>query len=82
MPAIVEIEFTPDADGRMVIFTRHDGPDTNLTARLLRPGESFLGVPFEQLVAAGAGRIVPDGAGGWRIEAAGVSGCQSDQQRR
>ena len=41
-----------------------------------------MGVPFDQLLAAGAGRIVPDGAGGWRIEAAGTSGRQDDQQRR
>jgi hypothetical protein len=40
------------------------------TARLARPGESFLGLSFEQLAAAGAGRIIPDGKGGARIEAA------------
>ena len=60
MPAIAKIEFLPDADGRLLVFVYHDPPDAGLdTARLLRPGESFLGVPFEQLVAAGAGRIAP-----------------------
>jgi hypothetical protein len=54
------------------VFTHHEPPDVHLdTARLLRPGESVLGVPFAQLAAAGAGRIVPDGQGGWRIEARG-----------
>jgi hypothetical protein len=68
MPAIVEIEFLPDADGRVVIFTRHARPDADLTARLIRPGESFLGLSFEQLAAAGAGRAIPDGKSGGRIE--------------
>jgi hypothetical protein len=70
MPAIAKIEFLPDADGRLLVFVYHDPPDAGLdTARLIRPGESFMGVPFEQLVAASTGYIVPDGEGGWRIEA-------------
>jgi hypothetical protein len=81
MPAIAQIEFLPDADGRMVIFS-HEGPDADLTARLLRPGESFLGLSFEQLVAAGTGRIIPDGQGGGRIEARSVGSRRSDRQRR
>jgi hypothetical protein len=81
MAAIVEIEFLPDVDGRMVIFTRH-GPDADLTARLIRPGESFLGLSFAQLAAAGGGRIIPDGQGGGRIEAASTDSSQSDQRRR
>jgi hypothetical protein len=72
MSAIVEIELTPDADGRVVVFTRHEGPGADLVARLVRPGASFLGLSYERLAAAGAGRIVPDGAGGWRIEALGT----------
>jgi hypothetical protein len=71
MPAIAEIEFLPDADGRVLIFVRHKGPDADLTAQLIPPGGSFLGLSFEQLVATVAGRIVPDGEGGWRVEAAG-----------
>jgi hypothetical protein len=72
MAAIAEIEFLPDAEGRLLIFVRHAPPDAALNhARLPRPGESVLGVPYEQLVAAVAGRIVPDGEGGWRIEAEG-----------
>jgi hypothetical protein len=72
-PAIAEIEFLPDAEGRLLIFVRHKGPDAALDhARLPRPGESVLGVPYEQLVATVAGRIVPDGRGGWRVEAAGA----------
>ena len=42
----------------------------NDSAWLLRPGESFLGLSYEQLAAAGTGRIIPDGKGGGRIEAA------------
>jgi len=72
MPAIAEIEFLPDADGGVLIFIHHAPPDPGLdTARLIRPGGSFLGLSFEQLVATVAGRIVPDGEGGWRVEAAG-----------
>ncbi len=83
MPAIAKIEFLPDADGRLLVFVYHEPPDAGLdTARLVRPGESFLGVPFEQLVAAGAGRIVPDGEGGWRIEAQGTTGHRCDRRRR
>ena len=83
MPAIAKIEFLPDADGRLLVFVSHDPPDAGLdTARLIRPGESFLGVPFEQLVAAGAERIIPDGADGWRIEAAGTDDRWSDRRRR
>jgi hypothetical protein len=78
MRAIAEIEFLPDADGRMVIFS-HEGPDADLTARLVRPGESFLGLSFAQLAAAGSGRIIPDGKGGGRIEVLGTTGRQSDQ---
>ena len=71
MPAIAKIAFLPDADGRLLVFVYHDPPDAGLdTARLIRPGESFLGLSFEQLVAAGAGRIIPDGKGGGRIEVA------------
>jgi hypothetical protein len=37
-------------------------------------------VPLEQLfVAAGTGRIVPDGQGGWRVEAEGMSGHHGDR---
>jgi hypothetical protein len=83
MPAIAKIEFLPDVDGRMLIFTWHKPPDPALdTARLIRPGESFLSLSFEQLAAAGAGRIVPDGEGGWRIEAGSTDGCRDDQRRR
>jgi hypothetical protein len=81
--AIAKIEFLPDADGRLLVFVYHDPPDAGRdTARLIRPGESFLGLSFEQLAAAGAGRIVPDGEGGWRIKAPGATGCQSDRRRR
>jgi hypothetical protein len=56
------------------VFTHHKPPDIHLdTARLLRPGESVLGVAYEQLVAAGAGCIVPNGQGGWRIEVRGAT---------
>ena len=83
MPAIAEIEFLPDADGRLLVFVYHEPPDPALdTARLVRPGETFLGVPFEQLAAAGAGRIVPDGEGGWRLEAGGTDSRESDRRRR
>jgi hypothetical protein len=37
---------------------------------------------FERLAAAGAGRIVPDGAGGWKIEAASTDSRKSDRRRR
>ena len=83
MPAIAEIEFLPDAIGAVLIFIRHEPPDASLdTARLIRPGESFLDLSFEQLMAAGAGRIVSDGEGGWRIETPGTTGRQSDQRHR
>jgi hypothetical protein len=81
-PAIAEIEFLPDAEGRLLIFVRHAPPDAALDhARLPRPGESVLGVPYEQLVAAGAGRIVPDGRGGWRVEAEGAGGQRGERRR-
>ena len=80
MPAIAEIEFLPDADGRMVIFSR-EGPDADRTARLIRPGASFLGLSFEQLAAVGAGRIVPDGKGGGRIEAGSTDQRPSEQRQ-
>ena len=81
MPAIAEIEFLPDADG-VLIFIRHEPPDpARDTARLIRPGESFLGVPFEQLAAAGAGRIIPDGKGGGRIKAGDTDQRRSDRRR-
>jgi hypothetical protein len=74
-PAIAAIEFLPDAEGRMLVFVRHAPPDPALvTARLLRPGESVLGVPFAQLVAAGTRRIVRNGRGGWRVDAEGMGG--------
>ena len=69
MPTIAEIEFLPDADGRLLVFVYHEPPDAGLdTARLLRPGESFLGLSFEQLAAAGTGWIIPTArvAGGSR----------------
>jgi hypothetical protein len=69
----VEIDFLPDADGRVLIFVRHKGPGADLTAQLIPPGGSFLGLSFEQLAAAGTGRIIPDGKGGKRIEAGSVS---------
>jgi hypothetical protein len=81
MPAIAEIEFLPDADGRVLIFVRHKGPGADLTAQLIRPGGSFLGLSFEQLVAAGAGRIIPDGRGA-RIEAGSPAGRRNDRRRR
>jgi hypothetical protein len=40
MPAIAEIEFLPDADGRVLIFIRHERPEADLTAQLIRPGGS------------------------------------------
>ena len=83
MPAIAEIEFLPDATGAVLLFIRHQPSDPALdTAQLLRPGGSFLGLSFEQLTAAGAGRIIPDGEGGGRIEVPGTTGRQNDQQRR
>ena len=83
MPAIAEIEFLPDATGAVLLFIRHQPPDpARDTARLVRPGESFLGLSFEQLAAAGAGRIIPDGKGGGRIEARRTASHRSDQQRR
>jgi len=81
-PAIAEIEFLPDAEGRLLIFVRHAPPDAALDhARLPRPGESVLGVPYEQLVATVAGRILPDGRGGWRVEAAGAGGQRGERRR-
>jgi hypothetical protein len=82
MAAIAEIEFLPDADGRVLIFVRHKGPGADLTAQLIPPGGSFLGLSFEQLAAAGAGRIIPDGKGGARIEAGSPAGRRSDRRRR
>ena len=82
MPTIAEIEFLPDAEGRLLIFVRHAPPDAALDhARLPRPGESVLGVPYEQLVATVAGRIVPDGRGGWRVEAEGAGGQRGERRR-
>ena len=52
------------------------------TARLVRPGESFLGLGFEHLAAAGTGRIVPDGKGGARIEAGSPADRRNDRRRR
>ena len=81
MPAIAKIEFLPDADGRLLVFVYHDPPDAGLdTARLIRPGESFLGVPFEQLAAAGSGRIIPDGKGGGWIKARSTDSRRDDRQ--
>jgi hypothetical protein len=80
-PAIAEIEFLPDADGRVLIFVRHKGPGADLTAQLIRPGGSFLGLSFEQLAAAGAGRIIPDGKGGGRIEAGSPADRRNDRRR-
>jgi hypothetical protein len=40
IPAIAEIEFLPDADGRVLIFIRHERPEADLTAQLIRPGGS------------------------------------------
>jgi hypothetical protein len=81
MPTIAAIEFLPDADGQVLIFTRHEPPDPGLdTARLLRPGESVLGVAYDQLVAVGAGCIVSDGQGGWRVEARDTGGHRSEQR--
>jgi hypothetical protein len=49
----------------MLIVIRHEPPDpARDTARLVRPGENFLGLSFEQLAAAGTRRIVADGEGG------------------
>jgi hypothetical protein len=82
MPAIAEIEFLPDADGRLLVFVYHEPPDAGLdTGRLLRPGESFLGLSFEQLVAAGTGRIIPDGKDSGRIEAGSTDGRRDDRRR-
>jgi hypothetical protein len=82
-PAIAEIEFLPDADGRVLIFVHHAPPDSALdTAQLIRPGGSFLGLSFEQLAAAGTGRIIPDGKGGGRIEAGSPAGRRNDRRRR
>jgi hypothetical protein len=33
MPTIAEIEFLPDADGRVLSFVRHKGPGADLTAQ-------------------------------------------------
>jgi hypothetical protein len=83
MPAVAKIAFLPDADGRLLVFVSHDPPDAGRdTARLIRPGESFLGLSFEQLAVAGSGRIIPDGKGGGRIEVPGTTGRQNDQRRR
>ena len=74
MPTIAEIEFLPDATGAVLVFIRHVPPDAGLdTARLVCPGESFLGLSFDQLAAAGSGRIIPDGQGGGQIEAQGTT---------
>jgi hypothetical protein len=82
MPAIAEIEFLPDVTGAVLIFIRHAPPDpARDTARLIRPGESFLGLSFAQLAAAGSGRIAPDGKGGGRIEAASTDGRESGWRR-
>jgi hypothetical protein len=81
-PAIAEIEFLPDADGRVLIFVRHKGPGADLTAHLIRPGGSFLGLSFAQLAAAGCGRIIPDGKGGARIEAGSPGGSRNNRRRR
>jgi hypothetical protein len=68
---------------RAEVFIRHEPPDPGLdTTRLIRSGEGFLGPSFEQLVAAGTGRIVPDGKGGGRIEAESTNSRRSDQRRR
>jgi hypothetical protein len=65
-----------------LVFLYHEPPDAGLdTARLIRPGANFLGLSFEQLAAAGAGRIIPDGQGGGRIEAAGTDRRWSDRRR-
>jgi hypothetical protein len=83
MPTIAEIEFLPDADDRVLIFVHHAPPDPALdTARLLRPGGSFLGLSFERLAAAGTGRIIPDGKGGARIEAGSPAGRRNYRRRR
>jgi hypothetical protein len=82
MPTIAEIEFLPDADGRVLIFVRHKGPGADLTAQLIPPGGSFLGLSFAQLAAAGAGRIIPDGRGGARIEAGSPASHRGDRRRR
>ncbi len=83
MPAIAEIEFLPDADSAVLIFIRHEPPDPVLdTTWLIRPSGSFLGLNFEQLVAAATGRIVRDSKGGGRIEAESTDSRRSDQRRR
>ena len=82
-PAIAEIEFLPSAERRLLIFVRHAPPDAALDhARLPRPGESVLGVPYEQLVATVAGRILPDGKGGGWIEAGSPADRRNDRRRR
>ena len=40
------------------------------------------GLSFEQLMATGTGRIIPDGQGGGRIEAASTDERRSDRRRR
>jgi hypothetical protein len=83
MPVIAKIEFMPDAEGRLLVFVCHDPPDAGRdTAQLIRTRESFLGVPFEQLGAAGARRIIPDGKGGGRIEAESADDRRSDRRHR
>ncbi len=78
MPAIATIEFLPDATGAVLIFARYQPPDPALdAARLVRPGETFLGLSSEQLVAAGTRRIVPDERGGAWIEAVRTTGRPS-----
>jgi hypothetical protein len=49
---------------------------------MIPPGGSFLGLSFAQLAAAGAGRIIPDGKGGGRIEAGSTGGSRNDRRRR
>jgi hypothetical protein len=46
------------------------------------PDGGFLGLQLEQLAAASAGHIVPDGKGSARIEAASTDSRWSDRQRR
>jgi hypothetical protein len=48
---------------------------------MIPPGGSFLGLSFAQLAAAGAGRIIPDGRGGARIEAGSPADRRSDRRR-
>jgi hypothetical protein len=52
------------------------------TARLVRPGENFVGLSFARLASAGTGRIIAGGQGGGRLEAGSTDSCQSDQRRR